>query len=77
MPDKNPTKIPNCFDCQHFYVTWDPNQPRGCRAFGFKSKQMPAMEVFQASGEACHLFFPKKPQPHIKKDPKDSSGWTA
>ncbi len=61
----------NCFECQHYFVTWDASAPRGCRLFGFKSMQMPAIVVKNSSGRACEAFSPKntgenkreKPQP--------------
>lgn len=49
----------DCFKCKYFYVTWDRNHPKGCRAFQFKTRQMPSLEVFLASGHPC-LRFEKK-----------------
>jgi len=46
----------SCFSCRHFYVTWDPAFPRGCRAMGFKGRQLPGEVVRRASGVACMLF---------------------
>jgi hypothetical protein len=66
--DKNAavqTHQPNCFECVHFFVTWEPAHPRGCRAFGFKTKQLPSQEVFQASGKSCTLF-QARPKPASK-----------
>ncbi|HEB70502.1 MAG TPA: uracil-DNA glycosylase [Desulfobulbus sp.] len=54
-----------CLQCRHFYVTYDGRQPRGCRAFGFKSRQMPADVVLAGSGKACTLFVLRK-----KQDPR-------
>ncbi|MCX5909229.1 MAG: uracil-DNA glycosylase [Deltaproteobacteria bacterium] len=48
-----------CFKCQHFYITWDKSFPRGCKAMGFKSKKMPSIVVYEASGTVC-LRFSKK-----------------
>lgn len=53
----------NCFQCRHFYITWDQNFPNGCKAFGFKTKQMPAIAVQQASGAPCAAFEPKPAKP--------------
>jgi len=47
---------PNCFACRHFYITHETAHPYGCRAMGFKSKQSPALAVFQSSGMECQLF---------------------
>ena len=54
----NMTQV-NCFECRHFFVTWDAAAPRGCRAFGFKTRQMPAQVVQASSGQPCQLFEPK------------------
>lgn len=50
----------NCFRCGHFYVTWDPVHPRGCRALGFKGREMPSQVVREASGVACLQFEPSE-----------------
>jgi len=55
----------NCFRCIYFYVTWDKKHGRGCRAFGFKSKDMPSAVVYRSSGEPCLKFNPK--QAEIKR----------
>jgi hypothetical protein len=34
--------------------------PHGCKAFGFKSRQMPSLVVFQSSGKACQAFADKQ-----------------
>ncbi|MBI5408646.1 MAG: uracil-DNA glycosylase [Nitrospirae bacterium] len=49
----------NCFNCVYFYVTWDEKRPRGCKAMGFKSRQMPSTVVYSSSGTQC-LTFKKK-----------------
>ena len=46
----------NCFSCQHFYVTYDPLFPYGCRAVGFKSRLMPAKEMYASSRMDCQFF---------------------
>jgi hypothetical protein len=50
----------NCFFCEHFYITYEPKFPYGCRAMGFKSARMPAVDVFNASGMDCTLFVRKE-----------------
>ena len=42
-----------CGRCQHYFVTYDPKRPRGCKKFGFKSLQSPSLEVFAATGTNC------------------------
>jgi hypothetical protein len=49
----------DCFECKYFYVTWDQKHPRGCRAMGFKSREMPSAAVFKSSGMKCLRFEPK------------------
>jgi len=49
----------NCMKCRHFYVTWDPQFPRGCRAYEFKSRQIPSVVVLSSSGTGCMKFTPK------------------
>lgn len=46
----------NCHQCKYFYVTWEPNHPNGCRAFGFKCKELPSLVVFKNSGAKCQAF---------------------
>lgn len=50
----------NCFQCCHFYVTWDPKHPRGCKAYGFKTRELPSAVVMRSSGMECMKFEPKK-----------------
>ena len=53
---KNQQTEINCFTCRHFYITYDPHFPYGCRAVGFKSRLMPAKEMYLNSGIECLLF---------------------
>ena len=50
----------NCRRCEYYFVTWEPKQPHGCKAYGFKSPQIPSMVVFKSSGAECSLFKEKK-----------------
>ncbi len=54
----NQTRI-DCFKCKLFYITWDNRFPYGCKAMNFKSRVMPSIEVYKASGTRC-LKFDKK-----------------
>lgn len=47
---------PNCWQCQHFSVSWDPNLPYACRLMGFKTRIMPALEVLRADGTRCRGY---------------------
>jgi hypothetical protein len=42
--------------CIHFYITWDKNYSKGCRAMGFKCHEMPSVMVYKASGVECLRF---------------------
>jgi len=59
MTESERRKI-SCIKCRYYQVTWDPNQPYGCRAHGFKSRRNPAQVVFESSGLECQLFEPKE-----------------
>lgn len=50
----------NCFQCQNFYVTWEPRHPRGCKAYGFKTRELPSAVVLRSSGLECMKFERKK-----------------
>ncbi|MGE5855930.1 MAG: uracil-DNA glycosylase [Syntrophaceae bacterium] len=43
----------NCFECRHFFVTHEPFHPYGCRAMGFKARELPCAAVLHSSGEPC------------------------
>lgn len=49
----------NCKLCINYYVTWDNNNPMGCKKFGFKSRIMPSEVVYRSSGALCNGFEPK------------------
>ncbi|BCB97274.1 hypothetical protein JZK55_21960 [Dissulfurispira thermophila] len=53
----------DCFKCKHFYITWDKGFPYGCRAMGFKTKNMPSDEVYKASTIEC-LKYEEKGKNH-------------
>ena len=46
----------NCRGCSHFFVTYEPRNPWGCRQFGFKGKNLPAQIVYQSTGMQCAYF---------------------
>jgi hypothetical protein len=49
-----------CFSCRHFFITHDRNLPYGCKAAGFRSRALPAIEVYISSGMNCLLFAEKE-----------------
>lgn len=50
----------DCFKCRFFKVTWDPQNPRACMAYGFKTRQLPSVVVKQSSGMECLKFASKQ-----------------
>jgi hypothetical protein len=52
---------PNCFQCRHFAISWQPSMPYACRLFGFKSKALPAIEILRIDGRICQGFTAKLP----------------
>ncbi|MFA6700006.1 MAG: uracil-DNA glycosylase [Thiomicrospira sp.] len=63
----------DCFKCRYFYITWEAQHPRGCKAFGFKTTRMPSQVVEETSGKPCLKFQPKPTRP--QNSPQ--SGWIA
>lgn len=63
--DQTKKQQPNCYLCRHFFITYEPAHPYGCRAMGFKSNRQPCEAVFANSGMPCQLFEakPKKKKP--------------
>lgn len=49
----------DCFKCRHFYITYEKHFPYGCKAMGFKSKDISSDVVLKTSGMKC-LYFEKK-----------------
>ena len=59
-PDKQAADdAPNCWQCRHFAVSWDPKVPYLCRLMGFKSRIVPSIEVLRADGQRCRGYIPK------------------
>jgi len=58
MTEKNEDFV-NCFQCVHFAVTWEPNYPKSCKLFGFKTQLLPSAVVYETTGEVC-MGFEKK-----------------
>lgn len=47
---------PDCFKCEHFYITIDERFPRGCKVFGIKGKSIPSIDVKRVTGISCPVF---------------------
>ena len=46
-------KIPYCWTCKFFSISWDTSFPYSCDLMGFKSKVTPCIEVLRADGVRC------------------------
>lgn len=58
--EQRKSKRVNCRKCRFFQITWDKKFPYGCKAYGFKTKQMPSVKVKSFSGIECLKFILKK-----------------
>ena len=45
-----------CQKCIYYFVTWEKNKPHGCKAYSFKSMQLPSIVVKQSSGSICKFY---------------------
>jgi len=55
-PGETPDHPPDCLKCRFFSVSWDARFPRSCSVFGIKSREMPSLEVYRATGKHCPSF---------------------
>ncbi|ADK82156.1 hypothetical protein [Sediminispirochaeta smaragdinae] len=58
-------KHPDCLSCRYFSVTWDPRFPRSCSVFGVKSRLLPSVVVFRATGHICPSY---ERSPKVRSD---------
>ena len=54
------TQVENCAQCKNFFVTYDPKAPRGCKAYGFKTDDIPCQVVYRSTGVHCKFYSLKK-----------------
>ena len=64
-----PTKGPNCWDCRFMAITWDVRTPYACKLMGFRSRNIPSLEVLRNDGRFCSGFS-AKPAPSLQTTPK-------
>jgi hypothetical protein len=57
MTDK---KLPNCWDCNFFSISWDPKYRYQCNKLGFKSNQLPSQQVLAIDERECLGFEQKQ-----------------
>ena len=68
---------PNCHQCGYFHTTWDRKFPNGCHKFGFKTKQLPSLEVLATTGRQCPFWIEKSDQPPEPESPRDGSTFSS
>ncbi|MCK5884315.1 MAG: hypothetical protein KAG61_11550 [Bacteriovoracaceae bacterium] len=66
---------PVCRNCKHYFVTWDPQSPNGCKAFGFRGKSIPCIAVKRESGNDCMKFTAKQSRTQKGLDLNDDKLW--
>lgn len=49
-----------CHHCKFYFITWDSQRPHGCKAMGFKSREIPGAVVRKNSAGLDCLKFQKK-----------------
>ncbi|MDR1030765.1 MAG: hypothetical protein LBL76_07825 [Treponema sp.] len=59
--DQDKPRLPNCLKCLYYKLTWEQAYPHSCGIFSIKSRNIPAMEVFLATGHHCPEFHLKSP----------------
>jgi len=63
------TSKPNCWRCKYFQITHHKPFPYGCTVIGFKSRQLPCLEVLRVDGHACKRFAPKPRPKKVRQNP--------
>ena len=58
----------NCSKCKFFFITWDSSAKYGCKAYKFKSKELPYLSVKKISNQDCQLFKEKALRVENKND---------
>ncbi len=66
------SRKPDCMHCRHFFIRWHGEFPRGCRAYGFRSPEVPSVVVLRESGLPCQLFKPRRRR--SEADDKEGEG---
>jgi len=67
MEDKGNKRI-DCLKCEYFAVAWEPQFPRACKLYGFKSAGLPSVTVFRNTGIPCLGYVEKKHNTYVVSD---------
>lgn len=64
----------SCMKCIHYFSTYDPKAPRGCRLFAIASSKFPAQIVLQQTGSECDALETRQErQEKIQKEQKEKA----
>jgi hypothetical protein len=58
----------SCLKCVHFQATYDPQAPRSCNIYGFRTASFPSFVVKRETGRECQAY---KIKAHFKNKKKD------
>jgi hypothetical protein len=56
--------------CIHYFTTFDPELPRGCKLYGMRTRQFPNLMVKKETGSDCMGFEVKKRKESEGRDSK-------
>jgi len=65
----------SCLRCRHYFSTYDPQKPRGCHLYGFRSQRFPNLIVKAESGKDCAGFEEKNKKSTEKTNLNDPRYW--
>ncbi len=70
----------SCMKCKHYFTTFDPALPRGCKLYGMRTVQFPNLLVKRETGSDCMGFEERKrsnqeERPKQVRDLNDPSLW--
>ena len=60
MQAQEEKKIPYCWTCKFFSISWDTSFPYSCDLMGFKSKITPCLDVVRFDGKRCLGYVEKE-----------------
>jgi len=46
----------SCLKCEHFQATYEPEHPRSCKVYGFRTASFPSFVVKRETGKECQAF---------------------
>ena len=65
-----------CRSCKHFFISYDPSAPNGCRLYKIKTTRLPSLIVKEANhGQECYGYSPKETTKSKEKNLNDPSLW--